>query len=212
MTKTAIQKQCLKLYRSSDIGAKGRFQQQLTECGLDSNWVIFTKGYLLPGSEPDAETTEALGRLFCQLNGLPIVLEGSVLLAKIPKQSGYVVRFRDLELLLQELSLRTRWDQYFMGSTFCLLNEEGPRQTSNWAIYWHDVIRFFDQCNIVCEALRNTMLPADKFLSAIAANVSLSGLDTSEQICELASLVANGIISQDEALKRLNIEVSKPSK
>ena len=212
MTKTATQIQCLKLSRSSDIGAKGRFQQQLTECGLDTNWNIFTKGYSLPDTEPDTETTEALGRLFCQLHGLPIVLECSVLLAKIPKQSGYVARFSDLELVLQELSLRTRWDQYFMGSTFCLLDEEGPRQTSNWAIYWHDIIRFFDQCNIVCEALRNTMLPADIFLSTIATNVSLSGLSTSEQICELASQVANGIISQDEALKRLNIEASKSSK
>lgn len=196
---------CLTLSSTSAIGADGEFLDELTNHGLADHWISFKDHFLMPDAQHDSESVEALGRLYCHLNGLAVLIDDSVSLAKIPKRNGFVARYYDLEAVLHELNLQKRWDLYFLGSTFCLLDEQGPRDEANWAIFWIDITRFFNQCGITCKALRPSNQSAEELLEEAASNVSLSGLKATPQLRELANLAANGIISLDDALCRLGI-------
>jgi len=126
---------CLMLSDPQAIGGDVEFLEQVTKAGLGPSWTKFRDRFRLSGIEGDSDSLDALGRLFCHMNGLVVMAGGSVLLAKIPKRNGYVARYSDLEGVLQELSMQEAWDGYFIGCTFCLLDEDGLKQQKNWAIF-----------------------------------------------------------------------------
>ncbi|GGK80511.1 antitoxin VbhA family protein [Amphritea balenae] len=197
----------LRLDRIDDVGMSEEFHVQLNCIGKASDWGAFRDGFCLPGTKLDHESKQGLGRLFCQLNGITLISGNEVWLARIPKRSGYVARYVDLQTVLKSLNLEDEWNDFFLGSTYCLLDECGGVDVNNLAIYWGDAICFFEPRNLVCKSLLCSNQAASVFLDNVAANVSLSGFDISKEISELASLAANGIISTEEALERLkNLE------
>lgn len=188
-----------------DVGVSEEFLTQLNNIGKAPDWITFRDGFCLPGTKLGHDATHGLGRLFCQLNGITLISGNEVWLARIPKRSGYVARRIDLQALLNSLDLEVEWNDYFLGSAYCLLDECGSVDVNNSAIFWGDVIGFFELRNTVCKPLLSSNYSASDLLDSVAANVSLSGFDVSDEMSELASLAANGILTSKEALVRLDV-------
>ena len=129
-------------------------------------------------------------------------------LSRIPKRSGYVARHSGLESLLIHLSLTEEWEEFFLGSAFVLLDNEGARSQENWGIYWHDVKRFFELQGLRLLPILSSDLPVDTLLSIVKGNMKLSGFNLTDEQVDLISLAANGILSDREVLQRLCYESS----
>ncbi|MEH6446378.1 MAG: hypothetical protein V7784_20980 [Oceanospirillaceae bacterium] len=56
--------------------------------------------------------------------------------------------------------------------------------------------------------MEDTNLPSKEFLLNISANVSISGLEETEEAAKLASFAANGVITTDEVFQKLNIKTN----
>ena len=197
---------CLRLASIDEVGASTEFIIQLEHIGKSKEWIKFKDNFCLPGTVLDHATKQGLGRLFCHLRGLPLISGDTVWLPQIAKRTGYIARYTVLQVLLDELELVDSWDNYFLGSTFCLVDVEAEAKMSNWGIFWEDVIEFFEQYHQVCLPLCSNHQTAPSFLDNVKANVSLSGLEVSDELANIASLAANGIISTEEALERLGIK------
>jgi len=195
----------LSLTSIEEVGISKEFSSQLERMDLLVDWTTFRDEYCSPGTLLDESTKQGLGRLFCHLTGLPVITDNTVWLPQISKRTGYVARHIVLQNLLGELELLDAWNNYFLGSTFCLLDEKADAEIINWGIFWEDVIEFFEQQNLICMPLCRNHQTSSTFLDNVKANVTLSGLAVSDEVSELASLAANGIITTEEALKRLGI-------
>ncbi|WP_428035991.1 antitoxin VbhA family protein [Amphritea sp.] len=196
---------CLRLASIDEVGVSTEFLSQLKHIGESIEWIKFRDNFCSPGTVLDHETKQGLGRLFCHLRGLPLISDDTVWLPQIAKRTGYIARYTVLHVLLGELELVDSWENYFLGSTFCLVDVEAEAKMSNWGIFWEDVIDFFEQYHLVCLPLCSNHQTASNLLDNVKANVSLSGLEVSDELANIASLAANGIITTEEALKRLGI-------
>lgn len=107
--------------------------------------------------------------------------------------------------MLIHLSLTEEWEEFFLGSAFLLLDNEGGRSQENWGIYWHDVKRFFELQGLRLLPILSSDLPVDALLSIVKGNMKLSGFNLTDEQVDLISLAANGILSDKEVLKRLSI-------
>ena len=124
-------------------------------------------------------------------------------MSRVPKRSGSVARYPALESVLCNLGLKDEWNEYFVGSAFGLLDNDGTREPSNWGIFWQDVDRFFSIQGYQVSPLIETSLPHDTIMSILKGNLKLSNLNLSDEQLDVVSLAANGIISNDSALNRL---------
>jgi len=195
---------CVELPDKNQFGLDGPFTDQLNLCGLLSMWVKYKTKILKNGPTDDPLALNGQGRMFCHLNDIPVVIGTEVLLSRIPKRSGYVARFTGLESLLFHLSLKDEWDEFFLGSAFVLLDNEGARSQENWGIYWHDVKRFFGLQGQRLLPMLSSDLPVDALLSIVKGNMKLSDFDLTDEQVDLISLAANGILSDREVLARLS--------
>lgn len=195
----------LRLTCIEEVGIGKAFSTQLERMGSLVEWITFRNEFCLPGVVLDENSKQGLGRLFCHLRGLPVIIDDTVWLPQIPMQAGYVARFIVVQSLLNELELSDAWDSYFLEEIFGLLDKAGNSEASNWSVSWENVTCFFERQNLICMPLCSNGQTASKLLDNVRANVSLSGLDVSDEMSQLASLAANGIITTDEALRRLGI-------
>lgn len=196
---------CIELSDSSAIGIDEEFTLQLTRMGLDAEWFDFSNSQLKSGATDDPETLHMQGRLFCHIRGIAVVASNVIALSRIPKRSCPVTRHAALLSALSHLYLENKWIDFFLGSALGLLDEDGEHIPDNWAIYWHDAERFLLRQGYVLEALIPGHLHPDVLLGAVKANLQLSGFQLTDKQLDLARLAAHGIISNEEALKRLNI-------
>lgn len=195
----------LRVETIDDVGVSEEFLTQQNSMGKAEDWIAFRDGFCLPGTKLGRESRQGLGRLFCQLNSVAVISGSEVWLARIPKRSGFVARYIDLQVILNSLNVEDEWNKYFLGSAYCLLDPDGGVESSNLAIFWGDVRRFFEQRNLACKPLLNPHQTASDFLDSVAANVSLSGFYVSDEMLELATLSANGVLTSKDALIRLGV-------
>lgn len=106
--------------------------------------------------------------------------------------------------MLRQYGLKEEWDDYFIGSAFGLLDNDGAREPSNWGIFWQDVDRFFSIHGYQLGPLIKPILPHDTVMNLVKGNLKLSNLSLSDEQLDVVSIAANGIISDQEALKRFS--------
>jgi predicted protein tyrosine phosphatase len=196
----------LRLTIINELGISESFLTQISHMGMELEWILFKTRYIRSDSSPTQSFMQSIALHFCHIHAIPIFAEDTFWIAKIPKLHGYIARFSELKMVLDELDLEKDWDKFSLGSTYCLLNDDKESSPSNWAIYWVDVDRFFRKHDIVCKPLLDNKFPAKEFLLNVAANVSLSGLEVTDEMARLASLAANGIITTREAFEKLSIK------
>lgn len=196
---------CIHLSSTEHIGLNGDFQQQLDEIDLLPEWQQHISCLHRPGSGYDDRSLNTQGKLFCHLHGIAVIVGQSVLMSRVPKHSGYVARYLVLESVLLQFNSKEKWDKYFLGSAFVLLDNDGVRQPSNWGIYWHDVDRFFSLHELKLRPLLRSELPIDALLNVLRGNLKLSNLHLCDEQLDIARLATHGLISNEEALERLKI-------
>lgn len=196
----------LRLNTINELGIGESFLAQLSDMNMEFEWDLFKTRYIRSDSLPTQSTMQSIALHFCHVNAIPIFAEDAFWIAKIPKLSGYIARICELNAVLEELGLAKVWDRFFLNCTHCLLNDDKESSSSNLAVFWVDVDRFFRLHDITCKPLLDYKIPADKFLQHLTANVSLSDLEETDEVARLASLVANGIITTHEAFEKLNIK------
>ena len=195
---------CISLTNEDSIGLDGEFNEQLYSIGLQSEWYDYKECQLMPGKLYDEVTLNAHGRRFCHLRGIAVLIGSTILMSRVPKRSGHVARYPVLVSVLRQHGLKEDWDDYFIGSAFGLLDNDGVRESSNWGIFWQDVDRFFTIHDYQLEPLIKSSLPHDTVMNLVKGNLKLSNFNLSDEQMDVVSLVANGIISDQEALKRFS--------
>lgn len=199
---------CIELSDQNQFGVDGQLTNQLSHGDLSSGWRKYKIEFLKNGPTDDPSALNGQGRMFCHLHNIPVLIGDGVLLSRIPKRSGCVARYSGLESLLIHLYLKDEWDEFFLGSAFVLLDNEGARSQENWGIYWHDVKRFFELQGLRLLPILSSDLPVDALLSIVKGNMKLSGFNLTDEQVDLISLAANGILSDREVLQRLCYESS----
>lgn len=139
------------------IGLDGEFNEQLKVVESLDDWNLYKDNQQLFKKNTDEAALNEHGRRFCHLKEIAVFIGATVLISRMPKHKGYVVRYPFIETvfeaLLSQHDLKAAWDDYFMVSTFALLDSDGSREPDNWGIYWHDLKRFLAEHNITLEAL-----------------------------------------------------------
>lgn len=194
---------CIQLSSEKCIGVGDEFHQQLDSVRLLTDWSEYKASVLMPGNTYDDASLSSQGRRFCHVRGVAILIGSTVLMSRVPKRSGSVARYPVLESVLCHQELKDEWDEYFIGSGFGLLDNDGARDPSNWGIFWNDVDRFFSIQGYQISPLIESSLPHDTVMSLLKGNLKLSDLNLSDEQLDVVSLAANGIISNESALNRL---------
>ncbi|WP_415884739.1 hypothetical protein ACMXYO_08695 [Neptuniibacter sp. QD37_6] len=196
---------CIELNDKEAIGRSEEFEALLIEFGLLSDWDDYKASLFRGASNYGPESMGANARRYCHLRGIALLLGSQVFMSCVPKRSGHVARYPVLEATLLHLRLKEEWDEYFMGSAFVLLDNDGTREPDNWGIYWHDVERFYSQRGLILKPLLESELPIDALLNVVRGNLKLSNLHLSDEQIDIARLATHGLISNKEALERIKI-------
>ena len=194
---------CISLTNEDSIGLDGEFNEQLDLIGLQSEWHDYKDCQLMTGKSYDEVALNTHGRRFCHLRGIAVLIGSTILMSRVPKRSGHVARYPVLDSVLRQYGLKEKWDDYFIGSAFGLLDNYGAHESSNWGIFWQDVDRFFSIHDYQLGPLIKSSLPHDTVINLVKGNLKLSNLSLSDEQMDVVSIAANGIISTEEALRRV---------
>jgi hypothetical protein len=102
-------------------------------------------------------------------------------MSRVPKRSGHVARYPVLESVLRQDGLKVERDDYFIGSNFGLLDNDGVHESINWGVFWQDIDRFLSIHDYQLSPLIKSNLPHDTVMNLVKKNLKLSNFNLSDE-------------------------------